>query len=175
MRSEGDIRPQVTHIFSGDRAKVKGGADRPVTIRAREVAAAPANPPANPPAASTGTSAKSEAELRSDVEVLLAAYARAIETRDTSLIRRVFPNAGEALMTRWQTTFDDARSNIQMSAGSIQLLDPPRDVPGTQVRAQASYTARFASRAARKDQSFPVNFIAVLQRDGGTWRIVSIR
>ena len=78
-------------------------------------------------------------------------------------------------MTRWQTTFDDARSNLQMSAGTIELLDAPRDVTGTQVRARASYSARFASRAARKDQAFPVTFTATLQRDGGTWRIVGIR
>ena len=133
----------------------------------REVVAAPANQPV------VGT--RSEADLRSEIEVLLAAYARAIETRDTSLIRRIFPNAGEALMTRWQTTFDDARSNLQMSAGTIELLDTPRDVTGSQVRARASYSARFSSRAARSDQSFPVTFTATLQRYGGTWRISAIR
>jgi eukaryotic-like serine/threonine-protein kinase len=149
----------TVHASSGGRS-----ADRPVTIRPRDVVSAP-----------TTATSRSEADLRNEIEVLLAAYARAIETRDTSLIRRVFPNAGDALMTRWQTTFDDARSNIQMSAGTIELLDPPRDVSGTQVRARASYSARFSSRAARSDQSFPVTFTAVLQRDGGTWRITSIR
>jgi serine/threonine-protein kinase len=153
----------MVHASSGGRS-----ADRTVTVRAREVAVAPANPAAAP-------TVRSEADLRSEIEVLLAAYARAIETRDTLLIRRIFPNAGEALMTRWQTTFDDARSNIQMSAGTIELLDTPRDVTGSQVRARATYSARFASRAARKDQSFPVTFTAVLQRDGGTWRITAIR
>ena len=100
---------------------------------------------------------------------------RAIETRDTSLIRRVFPTSGNELMARWQTTFDDARGNIQMSGGSFDLVDAPRDVAGSQVQARARYTARFSSRAARSDQSFPVAFTAVLQRDASGWRIVSIR
>ena len=152
----------TVHASSGGRS-----ADRAVTIRVREIAAAPVSPPA--------ASGRSEADLRSEIEVLLAAYARAIETRDTSLIRRIFPNAGQELMARWQTTFDDARANLSMSAGTIELLDTPRDVTGSQVRARASYSARFASRAARKDQSFPVTFVATLQRDGGTWRITAIR
>ena len=155
----------TVHASSGGRS-----GDQPVTVRARDVAAAPATPTTAPSAGG-----KSEADLKNDIEVLLAAYVRAIETRDTSLIRRAFPSAGEALMTRWQTTFDDARTNIEMSAGTIELLDTPRDTPGTQVRARARYSARFSSRSARSDQSFPVAFTAVFQRDVGAWRITSIR
>ena len=106
---------------------------------------------------------------------MLATYARAIQTRDTSLIRRVFPNAGNELMTRWQGMFDDARSAIQMTGGTVEILDTPRDVAGARVNARARYTARFSSRRARSDQTFPVAFDAVLQRDAGTWRIASIR
>jgi hypothetical protein len=83
--------------------------------------------------------------------------------------------ASNELITRWQTTFDDARGNIQMSGGSIELTDTPRDVAGSQVHTKARYNARFSSRAARSDQSFPVAFSAVVQRDGATWRIVSIK
>jgi len=118
---------------------------------------------------------KSEAELRSEIQGVMAVYARAIEERDTSLIRRVFPNAGSQLMTRWQTTFDDARGPIAMSGGTVEILDPPRDAAGSQVQVRARYSARFSSKAARSDQSFPVNFIAVVQRDAGGWHIASIR
>jgi len=149
------------------------GADRSVTVRAREVVTRPDTPATG--RNSTTTPPKSEAELRNEVQDVIATYARAIQTRDTSLIRRVFPNAGNELMTRWQTTFDDARGAIQMTGASVQILDTPRDAAGSQVRAHAKYTARFASKAARSDQSFPVEYTAVLQRDGGTWRITSIR
>ena len=54
-------------------------------------------------------------------------------------------------------------------------VDPPRDAAGSQVQVRARYSARFSSKAARSDQSFPVNFIAVVQRDAGGWHIASIR
>ena len=118
---------------------------------------------------------KSEAELRSEIQGVLAVYVRAIRERDTSLIRRVFPNAGSELMARWQTTFDDSRGPIAMSGGAVNLLDTPRDVVGSQVQVQAKYVARFSSKAARSDQSFPVSFVAVVQRDAGGWHIATIR
>ena len=131
----------------------------------------------DPPSSSvTPTPApKSEAELRSDIQSVVAVYVRAIEERDTSLIRRVFPNAGSELMTRWQTTFADARGPIAMSGGAVDILDSPRDAVGAQVQVRAKYSARFSSRAARSDQTFPVSFIAVVQRDAGGWHIASIR
>jgi hypothetical protein len=106
---------------------------------------------------------------------VIATYARAVQTRDTALIRRVFPSAGSEFMARWQRTFDDARGAIQTIGASMQIQDAPRDAAGAQVRIHEKYTARFASKAARSEQSFPVDYTAVLQRDGGTWRIVSIR
>ena len=152
---------------SGGRAT-----DRSVTVRAREVVTRVDTPAtgrtSTPPA-------KSEAELRNEIQDVLRTYARAIQTRDTSLIRRVFPNAGGELMTRWQTTFDDARAAIQMTGEAIEILDTPRDAAGAQVHARARYMARFSSRAARSDQTFPVAFDAVLERQAGTWRITSIR
>jgi hypothetical protein len=113
--------------------------------------------------------------LRAEIQTVLATYAHAIELRDTSLIRRVFPNAGYELLTRWQTTFDDARGPITMNDTAIEIVDTPQDVPGSQVHVRAKYAARFSSRAARSDQTFPVAFTAVLQREGGAWRITSIR
>ena len=128
-----------------------------------------------PPTSTNNPPAKSEAELRADIQAVIATYVRAIQTRDTSLIRRVYPNADAQLMKRWQATFDDARGPIQLTGGSVEIAGTPRDAAGAQVETRAKYTARFASRAARSDQSFPVTFTAVVQRDGGTWRITSIR
>jgi len=132
----------------------------------------PATPP---PSAPPPPAPKSEAELRTEIQNVLASYARAIEQRDTSLIRRVFPSAGSEVMTRWQTTFDDARGPISMSGGTVEILDTPRDAVGTQVPVRARYSARFSSKAARSEQSFPVAFTAVVQRDSGGWHIASIR
>ena len=132
-------------------------------------------PAAAPATAAPPPSVKSEAELRAEVQSVLAAYVRAIEQRDTSLIRRVFPNAGSIVMSRWQTTFDDARGPINMSGGSVNILDTPRDAVGSQVQVRAQYSARFSSKAARSEQSFPVAFTAVVQRDSTGWHIAGIR
>jgi len=133
---------------------------------------APAPPPIKPAPTETP---KTEAEHRAEIQGVIGSYVRAIEQRDTSLIRRVFPAAGSELMSRWQTTFADARGPIAMSNGTIDIVDTPRDAAGSQVQARAKYVARFSSKAARSDQSFPVTFTAVLQRDGGTWHITNIR
>ena len=132
-----------------------------------------ATPPAPKPA--PVTLPKSEAELRTEVQGVLATYVRAIRDRDTSLIRRVFPAAGDDMLARWQATFDDARGPIEMTGGTVEILDTPRDVPGALVQARARYVARFASRVARSEQSFPVAFSAVLRRDGTTWHFIAIR
>jgi serine/threonine-protein kinase len=152
-------------------------APKPNVVTTADTSVARAAARLDPPSSSvTPTPApKSEAELRSEIQGVLAVYVRAIEERDTSLIRRVFPNAGSELMTRWQTTFDDARGRIAMSGGAVDILDAPRDAVGTQVQVRARYSARFSSKAARSDQSFPVSFIAVVQRDAGGWHIASIR
>lgn len=133
---------------------------------------APAPEPVKPPAAENP---KTEAEHRAEIQAVIGSYVRAIEQRDTSLIRRVFPGAGSELVSRWQTTFDDARGPIAMNNGSIEIVDTPRDAAGAKVNVRAKYVARFASKAARSDQSFPVTFAAVVQRDAGTWHIVGIR
>jgi hypothetical protein len=153
---------------------------------APNVAVAPESPLTRPaprsetPVPSTPTPAasapaKSEAELRAEIQTVVGTYARAIEQRDTSLIRRVFPLAGSELMTRWQNLFDDAKSSIAMTGGSVQILDTPLNAPGSKVQASARYVAKFSSKAARSDQSFPVTFTATLQRDPGVWHIVAIR
>ena len=132
-------------------------------------------PPSSPPTPPPAPAPKSEAELRAEIQGVLATYVRAIEQRDTSVIRRVFPSAGGELMTRWQTTFDDARGPITMSGGAIDIVDIPRDAIGTQVQVRARYSTRFSSKAARSEQSFPVSFTAYVQRDAGGWHITNIR
>jgi hypothetical protein len=146
-----------------------------VDTSAARAAARPDTPSSSPPAPPPAPAPKSEAELRTEILNVLASYVRAIEQRDTSLIRRVFPNAGSELMTRWQTTFDDARGPIAMSGGAADVLDTPRDAIGTQLQVRARYSARFSSKAARSEQSFPVSFTALVQRDAGGWHIAGIR
>jgi serine/threonine-protein kinase len=144
-------------------------AEHRATVRAREVVAAPkADTPAAPPP-------KSEAELRAEIRAVLARYSRGIETRDTALMRAVFPSAPGELLKNWQVTFDDARDGIQLSGPEIDILDTPRDVLGSQVRASGQRNAKFYSKRSRRDVELPTRFTAVLQRVANGWRIMSIR
>lgn len=150
------------------RASAGGrNAARSVTVRAREVATRVDSPVTRPPPA------KTEAELRNEIRGVLATYTRAIQSRDTSAIRRVYPTVADAFLTRWQQTFKEATGPIQVTTGTIEVLDVPRDVAGAQVR--ATYAGRLEFRVGRSDQGGPYTFTATLQRDGGTWKITTLR
>jgi uncharacterized protein YjdB len=148
---------------SGDRS-----AERRVTVRAREVPVAKADTPAAPPP-------KTEAELGTEIRSVLARYTRGIETRDTSLMRSVFPSAPGELLRNWQVTFNDARDGIQLRGAGVELLDSPRDAVGNQVRARGQFAAHFYSKDNRRDTQLNASFTAVVQRTTTGWRIVSIR
>ena len=144
-------------------------AEHRATVRAREVVAAPKpETPAPPPP-------KSEAELRAEIRAVLGRYTRGIETRDTAQMRAVFPSAPGELLKNWQAMFDDARDAIQLTGPEIEILDTPRDVVGSQVRASGQRNAKFYSKRSRRDVEFPTRFTAVLQRVASGWRIMSIR
>ena len=149
--------------------------ERAVTVRAREVVSRPDTPSAPPPIANPAPATKSEAELRAEIRAVLSTFGRAIATKDTSLIRRVFPTASSVVMARWQTTFNDARGPIQVTGDTPQIVDTPRDAAGAQVHVRANYSAKFSLRSGRTDVSFPLPIVAVLQRDGGAWRIMSMQ
>ena len=153
------------------RASAGGrSAERSVTVRAPVVRVPPpestrrADPPPPPP--------KTEAELRAEVQAVLTSYVAAIQARDTSRIRRVFPTAPDGLLTRLQTMFNDARSAIQMT-GAFDILDTPREAAGSQARARYRGKINFPTRGAPVEQ--PMDFLVTLQRDGGAWRIVNLR
>jgi len=149
---------------------VSGGRsdDRQVTVRAKEVVVR------RDTEATVTSPVKSEADLRSEIQAALRTYVRAIESRDTSLLRRAYPNISSGQLKAWQATFNDAAGPIQVTGSDPEILDRPRDVAGSQVRARAQYTARFSSRQ-RREVSFPIAFLAALQRDGNTWRITNIQ
>jgi hypothetical protein len=142
-------------------------AERRVTVRAREAPQPKADSPAAPPP-------KSEAEIRGEIQAVLARYTRGIETRDTSLMRSVFPSAPGDKLRNWQLTFEDARDGIQMR-GAAELLDVSSDAVGTQVRARGQYTALFYSKANRRPTQFDASFTAIVQRTANGWRIISLR
>jgi hypothetical protein len=118
-------------------------------------------PVESPPAAPATATA-------SDVAPVLEAYARAIESRDVSAIRRVYPGLTADQQRGFEQFFESARKlNVTFRIASVE---------GTASTAEARVSGSYAyeSSSGRAERQ-PVSFLATLRRDGGGWRLVSLR
>ena len=154
----------VIRASAGGRSAERSVTVRPAPVRPQPPESTRRDPPPPPP--------KTEAELGAEVQAVLTSYVAAIQARDTSRIRRVFPTATSDLMRGLQSMFTDARSAIQMT-GTPELLDTPREAAGSQVRARYRGRINFSTRGPPVEQT--VDFLFTLRRDGASWRIVSVR
>jgi eukaryotic-like serine/threonine-protein kinase len=103
-----------------------------------------------------------------DVAPVFEAYARAIESRDVSAIRRVYPGLTADQQRGFEQFFESARKiNVTFRVASVD---------GTASSADVRVTGRYeyetsAGRAERQT----VGFTAGLKREGAGWRMVSLR
>ena len=129
-------------------------APRPVPPAAQPTQPPPETPPAAPTAA--------------DVAPVFEAYARAIESRDVSAIRRVYPGLTQDQAHGFEQFFESARKiDVSFRVASVE---------GTATTADVRVTGRYeyegsSGRAERQG----VSFVAALRRDGSAWRLVSLR
>jgi hypothetical protein len=119
------------------------------------------SPPETPPAAPAPPTA-------ADVAPVFEAYARAIESRDVSAIRRVYPGLTSDQQRGFEQFFESARK--------INVIFRVASVEGTASAADVRVTGRYeyegsSGRAERQG----VSFAATLRKDGAAWRLVSLR
>jgi serine/threonine protein kinase len=127
---------------------------------------------ANPPAESAPSAAAAEpslAEQRAAIGALISSYGRAIEARDISAIRKIYPTITATQQRDWQQFFGAVQS-IRATLAITQL-----DISGATADARVSGTYRYENTSTRRSEEQPVSFHASLQRDGATWRIASIK
>jgi hypothetical protein len=132
-------------------------AARPVAVSPQTNPAASESPP---PAPAPPTAA--------DVAPVFEAYARAIESRDVSAIRRVYPGLTADQQRGFEQFFESARKiNVTFRVASVD---------GTASTADVRVTGRYEyeSSAGRTERT-PVSFAAAVRRDGSTWRLVAVR
>ncbi len=132
-------------------------AARPVTVSPQTNPAASESPP---PAPAPPTAA--------DVAPVFEAYARAIESRDVSAIRRVYPGLTADQQRGFEQFFESARKiNVTFRVASVD---------GTASTADVRVTGRYEyeSSAGRTERT-PVSFAAAVRRDGSTWGLVAVR
>ena len=116
--------------------------------------------PEAPPAPAPPTAA--------DVTPVLEAYARAIESRDVSAIRRVYPGLTADQQHGFEQFFESARKiNVTFRVASVE---------GTPTTADVRVTGRYEyETSAGHAERQTIAFAAALKRDGSAWRLVSLR
>jgi serine/threonine-protein kinase len=125
------------------------------------VSAPTQTPSESPPAAPAPATA-------ADVAPVLEAYARAIESRDASAIRRVYPALTQDQQRGFEQFFESARKiNVTFRIASVE---------GTASTAEARVSGSYAYESSSgKAERQPVSFVATLRRDGSGWRLVSLK
>jgi serine/threonine protein kinase len=99
----------------------------------------------------------------------IAAYGRALESRDVNALRRLYPQITASQAQAWQDLFDNAR-NIQADLRPGQI-----DVNGDQADVAVSGTLSYQNTNTRRQERNPTTFRARLMRSGGAWVITAIQ
>jgi serine/threonine-protein kinase len=128
------------------------------------VETASARPPASvvPPPAPRPPSA---AEVRAELEALLAAYARALEARSIPELQRAYPGLTTTQRQSWDRFFADVeRLRARLELGDVSLNGDT---------AEANVTGSY-EYGGRRTETQPVSFRVTFRREGGRWRLVAV-
>src|SRR5712671_5140398 len=132
----------------------------PPVIVAKPAAQPPPQEPA-PPVAAPPTAA--------DIAPAVEAFARAIESKDISAIRRVYPGLTSDQQRRFEQFFEGARTiNASFRVANISASS------ASAADAQLAGVYEFVTVAGKTERQ-PVTFAVSLRLEGRTWRITSLR
>jgi hypothetical protein len=134
----------------------------------QQAAPAPSSPAAVPTSPSAAiASPPPAADPRPQIEALVADYARAIEARSVTEIRRVYPSLTSAQQKDWEQFFRAARSvKAQLAISQLDLRGDAADL---------AVTGRLDFDAGGGTQHQPMSFRATAARLGGVWRLTVVR
>ena len=105
---------------------------------------------------------------REEITSVVAAYARAIESRDIGAVRRAYPGITSDQARGFEQFFQSARSiNVTFSVSNI-------DINGNSADARLAGTYQYVSSEGKSERQ-PVSFSASLRNDGVSWRLVAVR
>jgi len=135
--------------------------------RARAARDTEARRAAEPPAAPATTPAP--VDPRPDIQKAIDDYARALESRDVSQVRRAYPGITSSQQQSWQDFFQSVRNlkaGLTVTAVRLSGLTAETVVSGVY-----EYDNATTGRAERR----PVTFRAILVVDSSGWRLTTIR
>jgi eukaryotic-like serine/threonine-protein kinase len=125
-------------------------------------------PTVTPPVDTTRRLPAEPVNPRPAIASVIAAYARAIGTRQVAEIRRVYADMTPSQQSAWESFFSSVRS--MTATFDISSLD----VADSTATARLTGVYEFVARNGRSDRQ-PVSLEARLVRDGEGWRLLSIR
>ena len=131
----------------------------------------PSQSVASPPAVAQlppAPAPESREDIAAQVSAVIAAYARALESRDIDELRRVYPTMSASQRSAFQDFFRSTRSlRATLSVGALQIDGPSAE-------AQLTGFFDYMTSAGVAEQR-PVSFRASLHRDGNVWKLVAVR
>ncbi|MEP7345669.1 MAG: hypothetical protein ABI877_10385, partial [Gemmatimonadaceae bacterium] len=117
---------------------------------------------------SSATTGASASDATREILTLIAEWGAALESRDISRLRTLYPSITPQQTERFDQFFHAVRSlKASLDAGTPE-------VNGNVGSTRVSGTYQFVDLNG-KSQRQPASFVATLQRDGSTWRIRSIQ
>jgi len=135
--------------------------------RARAARDTQARRAAEPPAAPAATPAP--VDPRPDIQKVIDDYARALESRDVSQVRRAYPGLTSSQQQSWQDFFQSVRNlKAGLTVTAVRLSGFTAE---TIVSGVYEYDNATTGRAERR----PVTFRAILVVDSVGWRLTTIR
>ncbi|MDQ2665540.1 MAG: serine/threonine protein kinase [Gemmatimonadota bacterium] len=119
------------------------------------------------PPAVVRTAAQPAVNPSAEIATVVAAYARALESRDIALVRRAYPGITGAQANGWEQFFATLRSfkaSFVMSGLAVN---------GTSADARLTGSYDYVTDGGKAAQQ-PVSFQAAFRRDGLAWQLVSV-
>ena len=158
--AERSARAATAVVAQTSRASVPDAPRReapPAPVAATPQGAAPAQPAAQP-----------ASNPAADIAVAVAAYARALETRDVGAVRHAYPGVTPAQAKGWEQFFATIRTlHVNFAISGL-------DVDRNSADAKLSGTYDYVTEGGKTTQQ-SVAFQAAFRRDGAAWQLVSVR
>jgi hypothetical protein len=119
--------------------------------------------------ASGPTAAAAPVDPRPEIERVIAAYSRAIESGSVDEIRRVYPGITAAQQQQWNGFFRSVRNfKARLAVDQLSVAGANAE---THISAVYAYESRSSGQADRQNLTLQ----ATLTRDASGWRLTSIR
>jgi hypothetical protein len=130
--------------------------------------AAPKPAPAPTPSAAPAPPPR-PADAGAEIRGIVADYARAIESKSLSELRRVYPGMTDPQARGWEQFFQLVRDvKAQLSVAKL-------DVSGAVATARITGAYNYLNTSTGRAENQPVAFQAVLKNESGRWRIIEVK